>query len=190
MAINDEIAESANEDEGHHIRLLSARVTFLEMETPLKKSFPLPTSPRTALIAAENIPASFFRFLFQQVGKPHHWEGLRNMDDVDLDNYLNSDHVDLCVLYCDGCPAGFFLLELDKLPELIELSLFGLMPEYQGLALGKWFLASAINAAWQHEPGKVSVNTNSLDHPAALHLYQKLGFSPVGYKEVAIEAWE
>ena len=53
------------------------------------------------------------------------------------------------------------------------------MQEAQGLGLGRWFLLQAIEAAWNLNPLKVTVNTCTLDHPAALPLYQKLGFVPV-----------
>ena len=48
------------------------------------------------------------------------------------------------------------------------------------MGLGRWFLGAALEAAWAHEPQAVVVQTCTLDHPAALPLYQKLGFSPTG----------
>ncbi|TIX52655.1 MAG: GNAT family N-acetyltransferase, partial [Mesorhizobium sp.] len=38
-------------------------------------------------------------------------------------------------------------------------------------------------AAWSHGPRRVTVQTCTLDHPAALPLYQKLGFAPVAQKK-------
>ena len=40
--------------------------------------------------------------------------------------------------------------------------------------------------AWESSPNKVTVNTCTLDHPAALPLYQKLGFTPIGQSETFI----
>ena len=42
----------------------------------------------------------------------------------------------------------------------------------------------------QLKPAKITVHTNTLDHPAALPLYQKLGFVPVAVSEGDVEAWE
>jgi GNAT superfamily N-acetyltransferase len=82
-------------------------------------------------------------------------------------------------VYLDGAPAGFFDLKL-HLPEEVELAYFGMMEHATGQGLGRWFLGAAVEAAWSYKPQKVTVQTCTLDHPAALPLYQKLGFSPVG----------
>jgi GNAT superfamily N-acetyltransferase len=54
------------------------------------------------------------------------------------------------------------------------------VPEAIGRGLGTWLLRTAVHAGWDM-PGTVrmTVNTCSLDHPAALSLYQKAGFSPM-----------
>ena len=54
------------------------------------------------------------------------------------------------------------------------------MPEAIGRGLGTYLLQTAVHMAWDR-PGveRVTVNTNSLDHPRALPLYQKAGFVPV-----------
>jgi hypothetical protein len=52
--------------------------------------------------------------------------------------------------------------------------------------LGKWLLGQAVATAWGMKPGRVTVNTNTLDHPAALPLYQRVGFVPVGQTETFI----
>ena len=54
--------------------------------------------------------------------------------------------------------------------------------EAMGQGIGRWFLGAALEAAWSHRPNAVTVQTCTLDHPAALPLYQKLGFAPVGQK--------
>ncbi|RUY60399.1 GNAT family N-acetyltransferase, partial [Mesorhizobium sp. M7A.F.Ca.CA.001.05.1.1] len=86
------------------------------------------------------------------------------------------------VLYLDGAPAGFFDLK-PHLPEEVELAYFGMMEHATGQGIGRWFLGSAIAAAWSHGPKRVTVQTCTLDHPAALPLYQKLGFAPVAQKK-------
>lgn len=150
---------------------------------------PVPTRPSVALIVARNIPAHFYAYLYQLVGKPHHWEERRNMPPSELQSTINSESCAISVLYVEGCPAGFFELDLEEMPTSIEIKYIGLAPEYQGLGVGKWFLAAAISAAWSHKPEKLRLETNTLDHPAALPLYQKLGFSPVAVGDAEITPW-
>ena len=63
---------------------------------------------------------------------------------------------------------------------VIDLAYFGMVPEVVGRGLGSWLMKTAILTAWD-QPGatKVTVNTCTLDHPRALALYQKNGFTPV-----------
>ena len=80
----------------------------------------------------------------------------------------------------DGAPAGF--AELDRrTPSEIELVQFGLLPEFIGQGLGKYFLQRTIDKAWSYNPGHFWLHTCTKDHPAALPNYLKAGF--VIYKE-------
>lgn len=169
---------------------LAAHVTKLEMTHPPLRSLPVPTRPTIALMRARNISAEFYSFMYEQVGKAYHWEDRRNRSPAELFALINEETCEIHVLYADGCPAGFFELETANSPDNVEILYFGLAAEYQGLGLGKWFLSAAISAAWAHKPNKVSVETNTLDHPAALPLYQRLGFSPVSVDDVKITPWD
>lgn len=168
---------------------LVTRVTHLEMTHAPTRHIPVPTRPTIALMRAQYIPADYYSFLYEMVGKPHHWEARRRMQEAELYAIINDDDCEIHILYADGCPAGFFELDLSRMPVDIEITYFGLGIEYQGLGLGKWFLSAAIAAAWNHKPEKVIVETNTLDHAAALPLYQKLGFSPVRVSEQKITPW-
>jgi len=101
----------------------------------------------------------------------------------------NAEHTHIDIIYADGCPAGFFELDLSDKPNAIQLEYFGLIPTYHGMGIGKWFLSEAVMTAWNYNPKIVRVHTNSLDHPSALQLYQRLGFSPVGSGEETVETW-
>lgn len=150
----------------------------------------MPSRPRLALLRAENIPVAFYRYLYEQVGKAHHWELRRKLGDKEVDKIINAETTHIDVLYADGCAAGFFELDTANMPESVELAYFGICSTHTGMGVGKWFLWSAIEAAWDHDPQKILVHTNTLDHPAALRLYQRLGFEPVGVGEETIEVWE
>ncbi len=102
-------------------------------------------------------------------------------DDEELAATIHREDRDIRVLYLDGAPAGFFDVK-PHLPEEAELAYFGMMEHATGQGLGRWFLGAAIEACWSHKPKRVTVQTCTLDHPAALPLYQKLGFQPVAQK--------
>jgi uncharacterized caspase-like protein len=78
---------------------------------------------------------------------------------------------------------------LSRLADEVEILYFGLMPEFQGRGLARFFLSGAIDAAWANDPKKVTIHTNTLDSPRALQLYQKLGFVPVSWSEEVVEPW-
>ena len=153
-------------------------ITYLEMtERPkLQKRHP-PKALKVALLRATRPPVAFYRYLYAAVGDPCLWYERRLLSDEELAEIIHDDLVEIYVLYVDGTPAGYF--ELDRRqPGEIELTQFGLTPDYVGKGLGTYLLASAIDVAWSYGPDRFMLHTNSLDHPRALPLYQRLGFKP------------
>jgi len=92
---------------------------------------------------------------------------------TELAAWLRSHEVH--VLHVDGVPAGF--AELDCRTDEIELLQFGLMHEFIGQGLGKYFLQWTIDHAWSLSPRRLWLHTCTLDHPNALPNYQKAGFA-------------
>lgn len=168
---------------------LTARITHLEMLAPPSFRVQMPVGPRLAVLRAKDIPPSFYRYLYEQVGKPHHWLLRRNQTDAELDAAINADSAEIQVLYVNGCPAGFFELDLSRLPGEAMILYFGLIPEFQGRGLSRFFLSEAVFAAWAHEPHRLLIHTNTLDSPRALQLYQRIGFSPFAWSEESVEPW-
>ncbi len=166
---------------------LKTRVTYLEMTQYVSKHIPVPSKPAIALIRAENVPLDYYRYLYTKVGKPYHWTDRLKLTDKKLDAIVNAETTEISVLYVEGCPAGFFEIDNANLPESAELAYFGMCEPYVGIGLGKWFLSAAISAAWSHEPEKIVVHTCTLDHPAALPLYQKMGFTPYAFEDTEQE---
>ena len=165
---------------------LKAHITRLEMTAPPKTSLPVPSNIQTMIIRAPEIPLHYYRYLYRQVGKRWHWYNRLRMSDPELTAAIHDPRVTVTVLYVDGAPAGFFEL-LQESPEVIELSYFGLFERAIGLGIGKWFLLQALYSAWQANPQRVTVTTNTLDHPRALQLYQMMGFSPVATSEAFVQ---
>lgn len=158
-------------------RALKAHITRLEMTTPPRQSLALPVNITTAVMRVPDIPLSYYRFLYDQVGRRWHWVDRLRLSDDKLRAILHDKRTEIAVLYVNGAPAGFY--EFFRHEDHIEFCHFGLMEHALGLGVGKWFLLQALYAAWAHEPQKVTVTTNNLDHPRAVQLYQMFGFSPV-----------
>jgi len=143
-------------------------------------------SDALALLRAENPPVAFYRYLYDNVGEPWFWIDRRKLDDEALAAILADPLVELYVLYVGGVPAGY--VELDRRPEPdINLAYFGLMPELTGRGLGPWLLNWAVDAAWQHRPRRLTVDTCTLDHPKALAVYQRAGFVPYRQERKTID---
>jgi GNAT superfamily N-acetyltransferase len=155
-------------------------VTWLEMtERPTRPLPPRPAGQQAALLAAKDPPAEYFLYLYRAVGAEYEWTDWLARPMADVEALLGDPRVTLWTMLVDGWPGGFFMLDA-RGAGVVDLAYFGLVPQAIGRGLGHWLLATAIHTGWER-PGteKMTVNTNTLDHPRALGLYQKLGFRPV-----------
>jgi GNAT superfamily N-acetyltransferase len=161
--------------------------TALEMHARPARPHARPPSLRqpVMLLRAERPTLSFYRYLYNTIGRQWFWYERRVMDDATLAACVQDDAVAVYVLYVGGVPAG--LAEIDaREARDIELAYIGLMPEFIGCGLGRYLIDWAIDAAWDHEPNRIWIHTCTLDHPAALPLYQKAGFTPFGQNKFKI----
>lgn len=168
---------------------LTARITHLEMKARPSLAVPTPSGMRLAIMRASDMPVHYYRYLYEEIGREHHWQMRRKQSDAEVAEAIHAATNEIHVLYADGNPAGFVELNLSALPDSVEILYFGLMADYQGRGLGKFFLSEAISAAWAHGPQKLTIHTNTLDSPRALQLYQKMGFSAVSWTEEEVEPW-
>ena len=155
-------------------------VTHLEMTArPRFPHPPVPSGPVSALVAAEAPPVWYFLALYEAVGAEYEWTDQHYRPRDELAAFLGDPAVRLYTLMRAGWPHGFFVLDASD-GTTVDLAYFGLVPQAIGQGLGWFLLGTAVHAAWDL-PGtaKLTVNTNSLDHPRALPLYQKAGFVPV-----------
>lgn len=160
-------------------------VTYLEQLHRPKLFYPMPVNQHAALMRVSEIPLHFYRYLQFRTGRELHWVARLRLDDNALEKIVHAPEASVHVLYLNGAPAGFFeLCKTDS--KTVNLEYFGLMDHAKGRGLGRWFLAQALDAAWDSDPLRVTVNTCTLDHSAALPLYQKFGFSPIGQSETFI----
>jgi ribosomal protein S18 acetylase RimI-like enzyme len=160
---------------------ITTTVTYLEMlDRPTRPTVPAPGKPRTALVRAENPSISFYRYLYDTVGGPWTWMERRLMDDEALRVAITASGVEIYVLWVDGAPAGFGEVNRGIKADEVELTYFGLIPDYIGLGLGWYFINAMIDIAWASEPRRIWVHTCDLDHPRAIGNYQKAGFKVFG----------
>jgi len=164
----------------------SYTVTYLEMDTRPQYPYPaLPVGLPVALLAAENPPVWYFLSLYDAVGAQYEWTDQHAKTRDELESFLHDPEVTLYSLIRDGWPAGFFILDR-RTAGVCDLAYFGLVPEAVGRGLGTYLIRTAVLMAWDiRGVKKMTVNTNSLDHPRALPLYQKAGFSPVRREEAS-----
>ena len=161
-------------------------VTHLTMSAAPKRP-PTPVPPgRLALLRAEAPTVSFYRYLYDTVGEPWFWYERRKLDDAALAAIIGDPRVEIHVLYAGGVPAGYSELDRRAEPD-IAIAYFGLVPQFIGRGLGAYLMNWTVDAAWQHRPRRLTVNTCTLDHPKALALYQRVGFVPERQEAIRID---
>lgn len=164
-------------DNGATRETIETIVTFLEMTRPPgHPEVPAPLK-KLALLRASRPPVSFYRYLYDAVGRPWTWVDRKRLSDEELATIIHDEEVEVYVLYVAGVPAGFAELDLRRRPE-IELAYLGLLPDFTGQGLGPHLLDWVIRRAWEYGPSRLWVHTCTLDHRGALPLYQRFGFRP------------
>lgn len=165
--------------------LVDVTVSYLEMLDRPRRTVP-PPRDGLCVLHVRSPSVAYYRFLYDSVGGDYHWLSRRKLSDEELAAILGDSQNEVHVLHVDGAPAGF--AELDcRNADQIELVQFGLMPEFIGQGLGKWFLQWTIDKAWDHRPERFWLHTCTLDHPAALPLYKKAGFVEYQREEIRRE---
>lgn len=158
--------------------------TFLEMRRPgavQPAAFPEVDAQVRRLDA---VPPAFYRFLYREVGRPWHWLERWHWSDARIAAHLQAPGVEIWLLTVAGTPAGFF--ELHRTAHEVEIAYFGLLPAYIGQRLGPALLTVAAREAWASGPARVWLHTCSLDHPAAVRTYERVGFTR--YREERYDA--
>ena len=103
--------------------------TYLQLES--RGDFkPVPSpDPRARIEQVHGAPASFFRYLYAEVGRAWHWVDRLPWTDEQMRARLAQPGVTLHLLSVAGAPAGYF--ELEKHPDgSVEVAYFGLLPEF------------------------------------------------------------
>lgn len=147
---------------------------YLEMTSPDQlRPARSPAQPFVVRRALLTYPA-LNRFFYEEVGRAHHWTDRLAWTEEQWRSYLDRKNLQTWIGYLRDTPAGYF--ELEKQEAAVQLVYFGLLPPFIGQGVGGALLTEAIERAWAMDTQRVWVHTNTVDHPAALHNYQKRGF--------------
>ena len=164
--------------------MLLTVVTDLEMRAPPARTpAPAPEHVATRLLPLGSPTVRYYRYLYDSVGAPWTWIERRLLDDDTLLRAISAPGVEIRVLYADGAPAGYCELARQSRPGHVDLVYFGLVPEWIGHGLGRYFLDATIDLAWTSGPDRLLVNTCDLDHPRALPAYRRAGFTVIGKRQ-------
>ncbi len=167
-------------------RRIDVTITYLEQRARPVLATPARPPLKVAILRAERPPVHFYRYLYGLVGDPYKWVSRKKLSDAELEAIIHDPSVYLYVLYVGGVPGG--MAEVDaRAAEAAEIKFFGLAPDFIGTGLGRYFLTNVIDLAWALSPKAVRLETCTLDHPAALPLYQKFGFTVFDQRRGQVE---
>ena len=152
--------------------------TYLEMQSP-EQLRPKRCADAKFQIREQKQPNwAFNRDLYFAVGEQWQWIDKRPWTDEQWKEYAVVPELRTFAAYYDDALAGYYELRQDT-EGGVEISYFGLLPEFIGHGLGGALLTSAIEEAWSRgsgiTPKRVWVHTCTLDHPKALANYQARG---------------
>ncbi|WP_328442993.1 GNAT family N-acetyltransferase [Amycolatopsis sp. NBC_00438] len=147
-------------------------VTQLEM-TAADQLNPAPPVDGVTLRAVEASP--LIRDLHVRIGTPYRWPSAERTGD-DWARWLAEPHRSYRLVEYRGVVAGAADFE-PQAGDDVEITTFGLLPEFVGKGLGGYALTLVVAAAWT-VPGarRVWLHTSTLDHPNALPNYLRRGF--------------
>jgi GNAT superfamily N-acetyltransferase len=112
-----------------------------------------------------------------RVAAPHHWSSLA-WSQQHWRNLLAYSGAQTWIAHLDAEVIGLVQLQ-PRPPREVQISKFGLVPEFVGRGFGGHLLTLATRLAWDcGDVDRVWLQTTSLDHPHALHNYRSRGFRP------------
>ena len=161
--------------------------TYLEMRDPAELQPARNGDPRIRVEQLPDCAASFFRYLYVEVGRNYHWIDRLPWTDEDIAAHLLQPEISLWLMTEDGANAGYFELRLCE-DGSVEIAYFGLLPNFIGRGLGKHLLTCAVEQAWAEGAKRVWLHTCTLDDPAAMPNYLKRGFRPFKTEKYVVDA--
>jgi len=154
--------------------------TYLEMTDPAQRHPARDAAAEAGglrIERMESVPASFYRYLYAEVGRDYHWVDRLAWSDHEIREHLAQAGLSVWLMSFRAAPAGYFELARGA-DESTEIAYFGLLPDFHGRGWGKHLLTVATEEAWKGGARRVWLHTCTLDHPGALPNYRARGFVP------------
>lgn len=158
---------------------MAKTVTYLEMNNPGDLR-PGQVVPELFLRRVDgNLP--LMRNAHAQVGAPYGWRSASRTDQEWHERMQSHPLRQYWLITLKKETVGVADLEPQPGGD-VEITTFGLLPEYVGRGLGGYALTLAVQQAWASEAvmspvvRRVWLHTCSFDHPNALRNYQRRGF--------------
>jgi len=126
----------------------------------------------------KNPKAKYFFKLYNLVGNDYEWNDMNCLKNSEVEQILKDTSIDFYLFFKNLKLLGFFILDFRE-KKICDLMYFGLLPDAIGLGYGSQMLKIALKKSSDKKFKKITVNTNTLDHPNALPLYKKMGFNVV-----------
>lgn len=153
---------------------IAAVATYLEMREPSAAAVRSRLSGRLEPLSGQ---LGRYRTLYRRVGEPWLWFSRSRLSDRELSAIIDHPAVEPYALTIDGDDVG--IAELDfRVAGECELAFFGLAPEACGRGLGRGLGGEMVRRAFTRAVARLWLHTCTLDHPAALPFYLKMGFRP------------
>ena len=140
------------------------------------------------VIELEEVDVDYYRFLYGAVGGAWNWtDRLRESARDEIQRDLECPELTVDVFYVSGAPAGF--MEMVREGRDFEIIYFGLREAFIGRGLGKHFLSTGVQRAWDDGAERVWLHTCNLDGPHAMSNYLKRGFQVFQVDEDPLPPW-
>lgn len=165
---------------------LQTIVTHLEMEPPYRQDTGDINWPESvALTKVNSMPLRAYRDIYDRVGRKWHWVNRRKLGDRQLADIIHHPATQIYQLTRNDTPIGFIELNYRLFPQ-VEIVFIGLVESEIGQGLGPLLVRQALSIIKARAPSRIIIQTCTLDHPSALGLYQKHGFTAYNRKQVEI----
>ncbi|WP_245413835.1 GNAT family N-acetyltransferase [Fulvimarina endophytica] len=173
------------------VELLTTRVTSLEMSAEAHRARVRVAARRDDLRVDEvpRLPLERYRELYVAVGAAHHWTS-RLLPDRALADEIHNPRTRIYLASLGHETAGWFEIEVKRMARSARIVHFAILPGFRGRGLAGPVFEEAIAAGFAEGPERVTIETNTLDHPAALGLYRKHGFVPYATREVRTPSFQ
>lgn len=160
-------------------------VTHLEMTAPFAAHEAVAWPDDVQFALQESITLEEYRRLYDEIGRPWRWVNRRTMSDTRLAGIIHHPATEIFLLRRGNQTIGFVELNFRLFP-CVEFVFVGLREAEIGKGLGGRMLTAALAHAQARAPDRIIIQTCTLDHPNALVLYQKVGFTVSNRKEIVI----